>query len=235
MCQRRSRAAEGPTTHARDPPMNRLPAAERGITIADFLIPIRVGERMSARFRHLALICVGAAFIALTANVDGVAAGQPRPDHRADPVRPAGWRRPRSSPGGAVVAAVSGSRLLLPVYAGQSHGLSTIISLGSSGVVLGAPGGISSASSSPRPLSGGWPRWAGTATSAVPVGAMVLGEVPDLCRRRALAGRRRATSRRRQPVEKGLLPFVIGTHQARDRGRNLPVRVVLVGRRAGDR
>jgi len=49
--------------------MNRLPAAERGITIGDFLVPIRVGERMSARLRHIALVCVGAAFIALTANV----------------------------------------------------------------------------------------------------------------------------------------------------------------------
>jgi len=51
------------------PSLNRLPAAERGITIGDFLVPIRVGERMSARLRHIALVCVGAAFIALTANV----------------------------------------------------------------------------------------------------------------------------------------------------------------------
>jgi len=28
--------------------LNRLPAAERGITIADFLVPIRIGEHMSA-------------------------------------------------------------------------------------------------------------------------------------------------------------------------------------------
>ena len=49
--------------------MNRLPAAERGITIGDFLVPIRIGERISARIRHLALICVGAVFIAATSNV----------------------------------------------------------------------------------------------------------------------------------------------------------------------
>ena len=28
--------------------LNRLPAAERGITIGDFLVPIAVGERLSA-------------------------------------------------------------------------------------------------------------------------------------------------------------------------------------------
>src|SRR6185369_5278524 len=48
--------------------LNRLPAAERGITIGDFLVPIRVGERVSSRVRHLVLIVVGALFIALTAN-----------------------------------------------------------------------------------------------------------------------------------------------------------------------
>ena len=34
------------------PRLNRLPADERGITIADFLVPIRVGERMGTRVRH---------------------------------------------------------------------------------------------------------------------------------------------------------------------------------------
>src|SRR5664280_3635286 len=51
------------------PQLHRLPATERGITLGDFLVPIRIGERMSARIRHIALICVGAVFIALTANV----------------------------------------------------------------------------------------------------------------------------------------------------------------------
>ena len=37
------------------PRLNRLPAAERGITIGDFLVPIRVGERLSSRTRHIVL------------------------------------------------------------------------------------------------------------------------------------------------------------------------------------
>ena len=50
------------------PRLNRLPAAERGITIGDFLVPVSLGERISARARHIALIVAGALFIALTAQ-----------------------------------------------------------------------------------------------------------------------------------------------------------------------
>src|SRR5688500_13936582 len=49
--------------------MNRLPAAERGITIGDFLVPIRVGETISVRLRHAVLILIGALFVALTAQI----------------------------------------------------------------------------------------------------------------------------------------------------------------------
>jgi biotin transport system substrate-specific component len=48
---------------------NRLPAAERGITIGDFLVPIRVGERLSSRARHVALVVAGALFVFLTAQI----------------------------------------------------------------------------------------------------------------------------------------------------------------------
>ena len=40
--------------------LNRLPVAERGITIGDFLVPIRLSERVSARVRHGFLIVAGA-------------------------------------------------------------------------------------------------------------------------------------------------------------------------------
>ena len=51
------------------PRLNRLPAAERGITIGDFLVPIRVGESLSARLRHVVLIVLGALFVAVLAQV----------------------------------------------------------------------------------------------------------------------------------------------------------------------
>jgi biotin transport system substrate-specific component len=57
----------------------RLPADERGITLADFLVPIRVGERMGTRLRHIALIVVGALFIALTAQIEIIQKGQSIP------------------------------------------------------------------------------------------------------------------------------------------------------------
>ena len=44
------------------PQLHRLPADQQGITLADFLLPIRIGERMSVRIRHLALVCLGAGF-----------------------------------------------------------------------------------------------------------------------------------------------------------------------------
>ena len=41
------------------PRLDRLPQAERGITLADFLVPVRLGERLSSRARHVALIVAG--------------------------------------------------------------------------------------------------------------------------------------------------------------------------------
>lgn len=61
------------------PRMDRLPAQERGLTIGDFLVPIRVSERLHARARHLALILIGTALIALCARVAFYAPGNPVP------------------------------------------------------------------------------------------------------------------------------------------------------------
>ena len=51
------------------PRMDRLPAHERGVTIGDFLVPIRVSERLYNRARHLALILIGTIVIAASAQV----------------------------------------------------------------------------------------------------------------------------------------------------------------------
>lgn len=51
------------------PRLDRTTAAERGITLADFLVPIRVGERTPTRVRHIVLIVAGALFVALSAQV----------------------------------------------------------------------------------------------------------------------------------------------------------------------
>ena len=51
------------------PRMDRLPARERGLTIGDFLVPIRVSDRMHTRVRHIALVAIGVLLIALGAKV----------------------------------------------------------------------------------------------------------------------------------------------------------------------
>jgi biotin transport system substrate-specific component len=218
------------TTH-----LNRLPATERGITIGDFLVPVRVGERLSARIRHIALICVGAAFIALTANVTVWL-----PDN---PVPITGQTLSVLVVGGALglrrgalsVGLYLALGLLLPVYAGQQHGLSTIIGLNSAGVVIGARGGYLVSFLLAGALVGwlaemGWDRHIRGA-----VAAMILGEViiyaigvPWL----ALA----AHLSPQVAIEKGFLPFVIGDAiKLAIAAGGFPFAWWLVGRRAGER
>ena len=59
--------------------LTRLPVEERGITIADFLLPIRVGERMGSRLRHVALIAIGAGLIFASSRVAIPVPGSPVP------------------------------------------------------------------------------------------------------------------------------------------------------------
>jgi biotin transport system substrate-specific component len=61
------------------PRIDRLPAQERGLTIGDFLVPIRVSERIHTRARHLALILIGTALIALCARISIYVPGNPVP------------------------------------------------------------------------------------------------------------------------------------------------------------
>lgn len=61
------------------PSLTRVPATEKGITIADFLVPVRVGERVSPRSRDAALVIAGAILIFLTAKVSVPIPGNPVP------------------------------------------------------------------------------------------------------------------------------------------------------------
>jgi biotin transport system substrate-specific component len=51
------------------PRLDRSTAAERGLTIADFLVPISVGERVNARVRDAVLILIGVAIVAICAQI----------------------------------------------------------------------------------------------------------------------------------------------------------------------
>src|SRR5947207_14993908 len=61
------------------PRLDRSTAADRGLTIADFLVPIRLGERINTRARDLVLIVAGALFIYLTSKIVIPVAGSPVP------------------------------------------------------------------------------------------------------------------------------------------------------------
>lgn len=68
-------AAEGAATSLRStmtialPRLDRADPDERGLTLGDFLVPVRVADRLSPRVRHVALIAMGALFIYLTARI----------------------------------------------------------------------------------------------------------------------------------------------------------------------
>lgn len=51
------------------PRLDRSTAEERGLTLGDFLVPVRIAERTPTRVRHIALIGLGAAIVALGAQL----------------------------------------------------------------------------------------------------------------------------------------------------------------------
>jgi biotin transport system substrate-specific component len=61
------------------PSLTRVPAAEKGITVADFLVPVLVGERTSPRLRNALLVIAGAVLVYLTARISFTIPGNPVP------------------------------------------------------------------------------------------------------------------------------------------------------------
>jgi biotin transport system substrate-specific component len=61
------------------PSLTRIPAAEKGITIADFLVPVRIGEHTSPRLRNAMLVLAGALLIFLTSKIAIPIPGNPVP------------------------------------------------------------------------------------------------------------------------------------------------------------
>ena len=51
------------------PRLDRTTAEERGLTLADFLVPISVAERINVRVRHIALILIGVLVVAAAAQI----------------------------------------------------------------------------------------------------------------------------------------------------------------------
>ena len=119
------------------PRLDRSAAGERGITIADFLVPVRVSDGLGVRLRHLALILLGTLLIAAAAQVRFSVPGFPVPF--------TGQTFAVLLAGGALgfkrgVAATSLYLLLgivgLPVYADAKHGWE-IVSGATGGYLIG--------------------------------------------------------------------------------------------------
>ncbi len=230
--------------------LNRLPAAERGITIGDFLVPIAVDERLGTRARHVALVVVRAILIALTANVAIALHGQtvvlPGGVRVTLPTSPVpitaqtlavllvggalGFRR-----GILAVGLYLAAGLFLPVYAGSASGVDTFLAREGGRWILGATGGyllgfLLAAAITGRLAELGWDRHVGGAVTAMLVGnlAVYLVGIPWLM---AATGFDLATA-----IDKGLAPFVAGDLvKLALAGILFPVAWWIVGRRTGER
>jgi biotin transport system substrate-specific component len=215
--------------------LHRLPAEQQGITLGDFLLPIRVGERMSARLRNIALIALGTTLIALAANaavrVDG------------SPVPVTGQTLAVLVVGGALgvrrgvlsVLFYLGLGLFVPVYANHASGLGTIVGFDGAMPALSPVGGYLVSFVLAAALVGwlaenGWDRHVGGA-----IGAMILGEVLIY----VIAVPWLALSLGLTPADaigKGLTPFLVGDAiKIAIAAGVFPAAWWLVGRREGDR
>jgi biotin transport system substrate-specific component len=191
------------------PHLDRLPAAERGITIGDFLVPIQIGDRISTRARHATLVVAGALFIALTANISLPVPGSPIPvtGQTFGVLLVGGALGFRRGVLAALLYVVMG--FFLPVYAGHASGVATIASMKDGHLVLGATGGylvgfVLAAALVGRLAELGWDRRFFGAFGAMFIGNLVIYAigVPWLM---AATGQDLAWA-----IDKGLMPFLIG-------------------------
>lgn len=115
------------------PRMDRLSAQERGITIGDFLVPIRVSDGIGVRVRHLALILAGVVLISLAAQVRFFLPGDPVPvtGQTFAVLLVAGALGVRRGVAATALYLILGA-VGLPLFADGRHGIT---------VVLGATGG----------------------------------------------------------------------------------------------
>lgn len=106
------------------PSIDRARAGERGITIGDFLVPIRISERLNVRARHLALVLAGTFLISVSAQVSFYVGDNPVPFTGQTfgvllAAGALGFRRGIAASGLYVLLGVIG----LPIFAGGDSGL----------------------------------------------------------------------------------------------------------------
>lgn len=153
------------------PSLTRIPAAEKGVTIADFLVPVRVGERVSPFLRSVLLVVAGALLIFLTARVAITIPGNPVPYTLQNfGILVAGGALGLQRGGLAALLYVALGVIGLPFFAEGRGGLS---------VIWGATGGylvgfIVAAALVGRLAELGWDRRIGGAIGATLLGTIVI-------------------------------------------------------------
>jgi biotin transport system substrate-specific component len=209
------------------PSMDRLPAQERGITIGDFLVPIRLSERINVRVRHLALVLAGTVLIALAAQVSIPVPGSPVPitGQTFGVLLSAGALGFRRGIASTLLYLILGT-VGLPVFAHGTHGTE---------IILGATGGylvgfILAAAVVGRLAELGWDRNLLGAVGAMLIGSVLIYAVgvPWLM---AVAHFDLATA-----LDKGMFPYLVGDAiKLAFAAAAFPVAWWVVGRRPGDR
>jgi biotin transport system substrate-specific component len=206
------------------PRLNRLPLDQRGLTIADFLLPIRLGERMGSRLRHIALIALGTALIVASTKVTIPLLPVPITGQTFGVLLVSGalgFRRGLLSIGLYVLIGAIG----LPVFAEGKAGTSVLLG-GTGGYIVGF---LVAGSLVGRLAELGWDRRIVGALGAMAIGNVViyLVGVPWYM---AVAHLDLA-----QGISKGVLPFVLGDLiKLVLAAAAFPVAWWVVGRRAGE-
>jgi biotin transport system substrate-specific component len=219
-----------------NPRLNRLPAAERGITIGDFLVPVTIGERISVRARHLALVVAGALFIYLSSLVVLPVPGSPVPitgqTFGVLVVGGAlGFRRGILATLLYVAIGIVG----FPAFAEHRGGIGVIASVDAGRLVLGATGGylvgfVLASAIVGRLAELGWDRRIGGSIAAMLIAdaSIYLVALPWLSAATGFTPE--------EAIAKGLAPFVVGDLvKVLLAAGVFPIAWWIVGRRPGER
>jgi biotin transport system substrate-specific component len=209
------------------PSLTRVPATEKGITIADFLVPVRIGERVSPRLRDAALVVAGAILIFLTAKVSVPIPGNPVPFTLQNfGVLVVGGALGFRRGGAAAMLYVALGVIGLPFFAEGKGGISVI--WGTTGGYL--IGFIVAAALVGRLAELGWDRKIGGALGATTLGTAVIYAigVPWLA---VVTGQPLTWA-----IENGLLPFLaLDIVKLVAAAAVFPAAWWVVGRRPSDR
>jgi len=153
----------------RSQPSSASRTEERGITLADFLVPVTVAERLGTRARHVVLIVAGALFVVLCARVVIPVSPVPFTGQTFGVLLVGGALGFRRGVAALLLYLAIGA-IGLPVYAQDKSGIETIV--GATGGYL--IGFVVAAALVGRLAELGWDRRIGGALAMMAIGTAVI-------------------------------------------------------------